>query len=149
MFFTNKGKKPRHIGGKLILPGMTREIDAQDHPDYRPPQPEPAPVIDPVQALADGSAKKAIAGLTTLDNEQLAELDILEQEKNASDQRKSLIGAIAKEQLERAQADSSLEQFVDTLPDKSDTELLELRQLHDDEPQILGLIDAEAARRLG
>ena len=52
--YTNTGPHPRSIGGKLIMPGETRDVDdvglipAQPEPEPDPdPEPAPEPMPDP------------------------------------------------------------------------------------------------------
>jgi len=101
--YTNTTAKFVHVGGVMIPPGDTREIDERLHPDYR--QPAPPAEEDPVSELAlilAGSVATILAGFDALADEELAELRALE--AGAGKPRTSLLKAIDEEALRRAVA---------------------------------------------
>lgn len=134
-----------YIGGQGIPPNETREIDARHHPDYQRPATASTPEPDLLETLLEKKVDAIEAELDNLDDEQLARLDLLEQAQKKP--RKTLIESIARLQLERAQAASEMEQFAEQIKNAAADELGELAVLHADNPQLLGLIDAELASR--
>lgn len=101
---TNTGAMPIYVAGQMIPPGETRHFDADQVPHHlRPAAPEPEPEVpnDPITALIGHSVKDIVAQLPGLALEQLEQLGDLEQAKG-DDARKTLLGAIAEEQLKRA-----------------------------------------------
>lgn len=52
--YTNTGSHPRSIGGKLIMPGETRDVDDVGlipAPPEPTPEPEPKPAPEPIPDL--------------------------------------------------------------------------------------------------
>lgn len=99
--FTNDTPRFMHVGGVMIPPGDTREVDERLHPDYRPPA---APAAEaPVSELAvvlAGSVATIVAGFDALADEELAELRAMEAAMVKP--RATLLKAIDEEMLERA-----------------------------------------------
>ena len=95
---------PIYVNGTMIPPGESRDFDEADlPPEHRAPETPPAEDLppDPLVELVKTSVKVIVAGFETLSDEDLARLQGIEQE---GQNRKSLLEAIAAEQLKRADA---------------------------------------------
>lgn len=101
----NPGAMPMYVAGLMIPPDETRHFDADLVPLHlRPaaPEPEAAPAPDPLAVLLAHSVKDIKALLPELDDATLEALGSAEQA--AETPRSTLLGAIAEEQLTRAEA---------------------------------------------
>lgn len=102
--YYNDKPYPVHVGGKMILPGHCREVDAAavqiPVATAEAAGPEQG---DSVLDLLDGSVKDITAALPGLSE---ADLDQLEAAEQAGKTRKSLLEALAAERLRRAQAEA-------------------------------------------
>lgn len=132
---TNHGTTPRYVGGRMIPPGQTRIFNPGDIPGHTPaagpanrkaarapaPKAPAKPVIDTEtpEALVANSAKDIIAVLPDLADEPLAELERLE-EARGKDARKTVLEAISREQVQRAEVAKLREEFAE-----HDTEALQ------------------------
>lgn len=107
--YTNTGKNNMHIGGKVITPGETREVDETLIPDFGVsagnPSNEDEIVRNPLSDILAGSVKEVADALIALDMAQLDELDALE--TNAEKPRKGVLEAIDNRRLELAQGDDA------------------------------------------
>lgn len=108
--YTNTGINNAHIGGKVIEPGETREVDETLIPGYGQPVAEaenaediPNPFVD----ILAGSVKEVTAALVDLELglEQLDELEALE--TSAEKPRKGVLEAIDNRRLELAQGEDA------------------------------------------
>jgi len=93
-----------HVAGVLIAPGETRHLPRVHVPANLLPRTTPAAVpapSDPVLELLDDSVKDIVGRLPELDDEQLAAVKAAEVDGKT---RKSLMDAIAQEELRRANA---------------------------------------------
>ncbi|MBA1147432.1 hypothetical protein H0Z60_10225 [Ectothiorhodospiraceae bacterium WFHF3C12] len=100
--YSNDKPHPVHVGGKLIMPGDTREVDESLIPRTAPAEPvEPVDPGDPLLALLDGSVKEVTDALPGLDDDQVRQLRAAEESGKT---RSTLIAAIDETLLERAQA---------------------------------------------
>lgn len=146
--YTNTSKKVEHIGGKRFMPNETRPLDEKLHPDYKPPAKPADPVVDVVAELHKADVKDIVGQLPNLADEDLVYLKELE-EGRKSKSRKTVLEAIAAQQIERAQADSkgNIEEFVANLEKASDEELAELEKLHADDQNLLDHIEKQKAQR--
>lgn len=100
--YTNETTKFMHVGGVTIPPGATRDVDASLLPGPKPQAEEPAKPVMP-DAIAELLKKKVgdvTAALAGLSDDDLAKAGEQEQ---AGRNRKSVVEAIAAEQLRRAQ----------------------------------------------
>lgn len=98
--YTNDGERPVHRGGKRILPGETRLVDAAAVARPRPSDEDPAvPESGDILDLLDGTVDEVVAALPELTGDQLADLLHAEQ---AGKTRKTLVEALSEEQLRRA-----------------------------------------------
>lgn len=101
----NPGAMPMYVAGLMIPPDETRHFDADLVPAHlRPvaPEPEAEAPADPVAVLLEHSVKDIKALLPDLDDATLEALGSAEQA--AETPRSTLLGAIAEEQLTRAEA---------------------------------------------
>lgn len=102
----NPGAMPMYVAGLMIPPDETRHFDADLVPLHlRPAAAEPeaeAPAPDPLAVLLAHSVKDLKAMLPELDDATLDALGSAEQA--AETPRSTLLGAIAEEQLTRAEA---------------------------------------------
>ncbi len=103
----NPGDRAIFVGGLLIQPGEGREVDASLlPPEYAEPPPAeqaPAPEADAaLRELLQSPLKDLLPLLPEQSPETLADLARLEAEDASP--RKTLLGAIAELQLQRAQA---------------------------------------------
>lgn len=107
---TNPGPNIRYVAGVAIPPGESRSLDEGDLPPHLRPAPVPAaprPAPDPMLLLLDNSVPgiaaqiqdRDEAGEPIISDENLARLAAAEEGGKA---RKSLMAAIAEEQLRRA-----------------------------------------------
>ncbi len=103
---TNNGAMAMYVAGLMIPPGETRHFDADLVPLHlRPAASEAeaeAPAPDPLAVLLAHSVKDIKALLPELDDATLEALGSAEQA--AETPRSTLLGAIAEEQLTRAEA---------------------------------------------
>ncbi len=102
---TNNNKMPIYVAGQMIPAGETRHFNADQVPLHlRPAAPEPVaeePEIDPIAELLAHSVKDLKELLPTFSDEELDALGTAEQ--LAESPRTTLLGAIAEEQLTRAE----------------------------------------------
>lgn len=103
----NHGLMAIFVGGLLIQPGEGREVDATllppEHADDAPPPAEPAPDADAaLRDMLKAPLKDLVPLLAEHSADTLAALARLEGEHDTP--RKTLLGAIAELQLQRAQA---------------------------------------------
>lgn len=99
--FTNETDRFMHVGGVMIPPHDTRDVDPRLLAGATTESPAPAAEDDdPLLAILAAKVGAAIVGLPALSNEELARLGELEA---AHKNRKTLIEAIAVEQLARAE----------------------------------------------
>lgn len=99
---TNNTDTMLHIGGKVIRPGETRDVDESLVPDELKPVAAQAATDapeDPVLALLDGSVKEIAEALAGLSD---ADIDALEAAEEAGKTRKGVLAAIAEQRLARA-----------------------------------------------
>jgi len=86
-----------HIGGKTIMPGNTRMVDASMLPNAHERAEDEAHVSEPT--LLDGTVAEIAAALPGLSNEELAQL---EEDEESGNTRKGVMKVIAEENLARA-----------------------------------------------
>lgn len=101
---TNSSAMPMYVAGQMIPPGETRHFDPDQVPPHlRPaaPAPEPEPEADPVADILGHSVKDIKEMLPALSDDELEALGDAEQQ--AETPRTTLLGAIAEEQLKRAE----------------------------------------------
>lgn len=101
---TNESAMPIYVAGLMIPPGETRHFDLDQVPPHlRPaaPEPEPEVQVDPVAELLKHSVKDLKEMLPTFNDQELEALGAAEQ--LAEKPRTTLLGAIAEEQLKRAE----------------------------------------------
>lgn len=92
--YTNTTDQARYVGNVLVPAHGTRTVDGS----LLPSEPtEAEPMIDPLQALADGNAPEVIDALPGLDTAQLDALIVVER---AGKDRKTVIEAIELRKLE-------------------------------------------------
>jgi len=96
--WTNTGETPVHIGGKLIGPGETRDVEETLIPDYAPAAREPD-LSDPVLEILDHKVAEIAGILPQLSDEELRQVEQAEQDGKT---RKGVMEAIAEEWLRRA-----------------------------------------------
>lgn len=101
--YTNQHAHTEFIGGVMIPPGETREIDATHHPDYRAPDTitssqRPAHIVD---VLLAGDEATLLAHLPVLDTDDLQALSDREQ---AGARRERVLSALAEQLLTVASA---------------------------------------------
>lgn len=102
--YTNDRDQIRYVGGHLVRPKETVIMDARHVPQHMrpaPPPPEEELPPDPMAELRKGNVRGITAMLPELSTEQLAALEVLEQE--ADNTRTTLLEAIEAERLKRAQ----------------------------------------------
>ncbi len=102
----NDTAMPIYVAGQMIPPGETRHFDPDQVPPHlRPkaPEPEPEAPSDSLAELLDHSVKDIVAQIPALSDADLERLGDLEQAKGG-EARKTLLGAIAEAQLDRADA---------------------------------------------
>lgn len=107
--YTNTGENNIHIGGKVIVPGETREVDETLVPGYGQALEPDAdadrnPLDDETEALLAilaGKVADVVAALPTLSVAQLDALENLETE--AEKPRKGILEAIDARRLELAE----------------------------------------------
>lgn len=98
--YTNETDKFQHVGGLTIPPGETREVDPTMLPSYKPESARKEEAqSDPIADLLKKKVADVSAALPGLSDEDLATAEALEQD---GQNRKSLIEAIAAENLRRA-----------------------------------------------
>jgi len=97
--YTNTKDHVVHIGTKAVRPGETRMVDESMLPDAHKRGGEAPP--EPEQTLIDRPVKEIAEALPNLSD---AELDELLAAEEAGKTRKSLLEAIARERLRRAEA---------------------------------------------
>jgi len=137
--YSNTKDHPVHIGNKTIMPGCTREVEAELHPDYKPPATAAETVSSLLDQVLDGKVKDALELIPLLSDEELSAVE-------EQDNRKTILQAVAEERLSRAQTDpepGSIDDFVAKLKQAGDDMLMELRELHADDEQLLALIEQE------
>lgn len=104
---TNRGAMPIYVASVMILPGETRHFDPEQlPPEFRPAAAPAAAETKESDSVAELARRKAaeIAGqLGSLSDEDLQRLGALEQARGGA-ARKSVLEAIAAEQLRRAEA---------------------------------------------
>lgn len=100
--YTNETDKYITVGTVTIPPGQTRDVEETLHPDYHAVQVEPvtAPPADLLAALLAGTVAAIVAALPGLTQADLAEL--VERENASEKPRKTLLDAIAEQQLAKA-----------------------------------------------
>lgn len=105
--YTNNTDTNIHIGGKIITPNNTREIDDSFlNPEFtNPPETEETVNENPLVELLKGNVKAITEGIIALTDEDLIELEALE--TDSAKPRTSVLEAINKLQLTRA--DSGLD----------------------------------------
>lgn len=101
----NNTAMPIYVGGAMIPPGETRHFDIEQVPHHlRPAAPaveeEVAP--NPLADILGHSVKDIVAMLPALHDDDLVAIG--EAEQRAEKPRTTLLGAIAEEQLKRAEA---------------------------------------------
>lgn len=103
--FTNPGPAPVHLGGKLIRPGETRDVDAALLQTRKPAQPVDvaASPVDTLAALRAESVKAIAERLPGLTDAELVDLTAAEAAEDRP--RSTLLDAIAGEQLRRETLD--------------------------------------------
>jgi hypothetical protein len=154
--YTNNTSRHMNVGGKLIAPGDTREVDQRDVPGFKQAA-KPAPAErDQVRELLEKGVKAIVSELPNLTDAQL--IALADGEKAGKD-RKSLLEAIAAEQLGRAQheetqiLDLPKDQLLAAIKDPNKVTNEDLEQLFQAEEagqnreEILEAIDEEEARR--
>lgn len=104
---TNNTQMPIYVGAYMIPPGETRDFDESQVPAHlRPappaPEPEAPPAEDPLAAIREQSVADIVELLPALSDDELARLGDLEQIQ--ANPRKTLLAALAEEQLKRAEA---------------------------------------------
>lgn len=102
---TNATAMPMFVAGQMIPPGETRHFDAHHVPPHLRPaasEPEPEAPVDPLAALLAHSVKDLKEMLPALSDAELEALGEAEQRDETP--RTTLLGAIAEEQLKRAEA---------------------------------------------
>lgn len=101
--YTNAHAHTEFIGGVMIPPGETREIDATHHPDYCAPDTgaghdSPSHIVDVLQA---GDVATLLAHIPALGVDDLQELSDREQ---AGARRENVLSALAEQLLTLASA---------------------------------------------
>lgn len=101
---TNTSAMPIYVAGQMIPAGETRHFDADQVPPHlRPaaPEPEEEAPVDPVAQILGHSVSAIKDMLPSLSDTELEALGAAEQ--LADKPRTTLLGAIAEEQLARAE----------------------------------------------
>lgn len=93
-----------HLGGKAIGAGQTREVDDRDLPSASAPIAPPAPATDPLRELLERPVMEISKRLPEILSDDLARLRVAEAASKSP--RKSLLAAIATEELVRAKANA-------------------------------------------
>jgi hypothetical protein len=153
IFYTNNSEHVKHLGGKMIRPGETREVAEIDHPDYSPAAPEaPTPDAAERQAVRDileHNVPEIEAMLGQLSDRELSLLEAAEQADERP--RKTLLEAFEEERLRRAAdvttSDPDMDAFAAMIADMDAAELEAQISLHEGSPAHLTAIEAEQARR--
>lgn len=160
---TNTTASPIYVGADMIPAGETRLFYEDDVPLHlRPVAAAPAlevPRDDIHELVANTPGRDVIAVIPGLSDDELERLDKLEQGRMVKDQkaaRKTVLEAIAKEQLVRGEIAHSLAleeaAIVKGLPDL-EAQLLPLMRAAEAAGQnresLLAAIDAEEKRRAG
>lgn len=99
--YHNTSESPVYIGGVMIPPGASREVNARLVPGATAPAVAQEPEVDAIAALLDGTVKEIEAALEGLSDEDLAKAEAAER---AGKDRKGVIEALAEETLRRAAA---------------------------------------------
>lgn len=101
--WTNTTDRIQHLGGKMIRPGATRDVEETLLPGFAPAAAAVEPDMDAVLELLEGSVDTVKEAVPRLENE---DLDRLEAAEIAGKARKGVLEAVANERLERAQITS-------------------------------------------
>lgn len=100
-YFENKGTSPMYVAGTMILPGEGALVDVPAAP-LAPAAPAEPTLAETVGELLKGSVDAIAEALPTLSNDGLDMAARLEEA--AAKPRKTLLEALGKEQLRRADA---------------------------------------------
>lgn len=102
--FTNTTASFAHVGGVMIPPGDTRDVDARLVPGYQAEAAGAEPVVpaDPLALVLAGKVAEVVAGLEALDDDELDRLMVLEAESDRP--RKGVLEAAQTLLLARAAA---------------------------------------------
>ena len=154
--YTNHGDRIVHVGGKQILPGETRDVEASLVQPARPAAPSEAPDPDaPLRQILAHKASDMPEVIRQVPSDSLERLEVLEGDANKP--RKGVLEAIEAEKLERASrpddgSGSELEQFINSLGEMPEDEIRELRPLYAEDEgyeSYVQAIDAELEKRAG
>lgn len=167
----NKTEMPMYVGSTMILPGETRHFEEHQVPAHlRPAATTAAPEV-PAEDPADVAVRELLEhtvaevavliqerkgdGQPTLSDDDLARLKAAEEAGKA---RKSLLAAIAEEELRRADerqdlGDPEMDAYVSSLKEMGDAELNAQIELVQDNPSaaaaVQNEIDARKAKQEG
>lgn len=126
---TNNGKTTIYVGGRAIIPGETRCLPAHEVPAYLHPQAPEAQLDSPPDVDADlgrilkCNVREVTAALPNLSDDHLALLARFEDKDHGGAGRKTVLEAIAAEQLGRADR-AHLAEFADSLTGLDEDALL-------------------------